>query len=95
MTSDLKYKAKPELIGITNDSAFNYNEIDTDYNRDAKAIAMKNIKISQEIKSGKLDKKFYKGMNGYAEYNEKSDNSIRSSKFTGFSSSLKLVFFKK
>ena len=83
MTSDLKYKARPELIGKTDGSAFGYNEIDTDYTQDAKAIAMKNIRISKEIKDGKIDKKFYKGMNGYTEYNEKSDNSIRSSKFTG------------
>lgn len=83
LTEDLKYKARPELIGKTDDAAFNYNEIDTDYNYDAKAIALKNIKISQDIKAGKLDRKFYKGLNGYAEYNEKSENSIRSSKFTG------------
>ena len=61
LTDDLKYKARPELIGKTDDAAFNYNEIDTDYTYDAKAIALKNIKISQDIKTGKLDRKFYKG----------------------------------
>lgn len=93
MTSDLKYKARPELIGKTENVAFGYNEIDTDYTQDSKAIAMKNIKISQEIKAGKLDNKFYKGLNGYAEYNEKSDNSIRSSKFTGYFLLISLLFY--
>lgn len=83
LTSDLQYKSKPELIGKTNDSAFHYNEIDTDFTQDAKAIALKNIQISQDIKAGKVSSKYYKGLNGYAEYNEKSENSIRSSKFTG------------
>lgn len=98
LTDDLKYKSKPELvnkkiklyiiynqkkIGKSKDNAFAYNEIDTDITQDARAIALKNIQISKDIKEGKLDKKYYKGLNGYADYIEKTDKAIRSSKFTG------------
>lgn len=42
-------------------NAYAENEIDTSADQDAKAIALRNIKISQDIKSGKLSKKFYHG----------------------------------
>ena len=52
------------------------------------ALAMKKVKnkmkISKELKDGKLDKKFYRGDAAYELYAEKSEKDIMNSKWTGF-----------
>lgn len=54
---------------------------------------MKNMKISKELKDGKLDKKTYRGDAAYELYAEKSEKDIMNSKWTGFNNN-KFYFLK-
>ena len=59
------------------------NQVDADIDNDAKALYFRNMQISEDLKAGKLDKKVYRGQQGYEKYIEKSENDISNSKYTG------------
>lgn len=49
------------------------NLINTDYSHDSRTKALKNLEISRDIKEGKIDTKYYRGLNGYVNYMEKTE----------------------
>ena len=57
------------------------NSLDSEPSTISQALAQK--KISDKIYSGELASNIYRGQKGYALYAEKSDSSIRASKYTG------------
>lgn len=50
---------------------------------DPRDALRRQVQISEDIKSGKLDPKVYRGQKGYAIYNVKNENDIANSKWTG------------
>jgi len=52
---DLKFKATEELLGADKDNAVAENEVDTERDRDARSLALKNLELSKNIKEGKVD----------------------------------------
>jgi len=65
------------------DNATAHLEIDTSYEHDALALAKQNIQISKGIKEGKLDPKLYRGLHGYYNYFEQTEEDLRHKKFSG------------
>eukprot|EP01016_Furgasonia_blochmanni_P040311 TRINITY_DN5128_c0_g1_i2.p1 TRINITY_DN5128_c0_g1~~TRINITY_DN5128_c0_g1_i2.p1 ORF type:complete len:392 (+),score=84.20 TRINITY_DN5128_c0_g1_i2:176-1351(+) len=82
LNEELRFQARPEILSRRENTTAE-NQVDTEKDKDARAIALRNIQINKEIKEGKMDTKFYRGMNGYATYIDKTEAEISSSKYTG------------
>ena len=64
-------------------AATKHLEIDTPTDQDAIAKAKKNIEISKAIKEGKLDPNVYRGLNGYQNYIEQTEEDLKHKQFSG------------
>jgi RING finger protein 113A len=76
------FKTAKGLEKVEN-AATRHLEIDTPEESDAIAKAKANIEISKAIREGKIDPNVYRGLHGYANYFEQTEEDLRHKKFSG------------
>ncbi|CEL99180.1 unnamed protein product [Vitrella brassicaformis CCMP3155] len=77
------YKTTRELNLHQDQKAFAVSEIDTERDRDHRAILERNYQIGQELKKGSLEENVYRGLHAYKPIANQSEGAIRAGKYTG------------